>query len=308
MEEFPQVLGEGVRVNRISLGVGEQVRADLPVVLPGHALLEVVETPQCADHIVGDGHGPAAAIFGGAFHHTFPRHHAAGAGHHQVPGVVVHKGEVPPLQGAQLAPSAAGVDRQDVEGVVEDVLLGQSVEEVLGLLVRGNELFPPFRVRQVDHPGGVLRNDLVALGVAEDGGDHGQVLLHGGLLDGPALVGSLSQLYKQIFQRHRPQLPQLDGTDVGVDPLQHPPVAGQGAGGVLHLPLQPPGGIGFKGGVPVLGETGLHQALQLLRFVGNVLGDAPGLHRIRHGDGLGLADLLAVWAVAVADSNFEFAV
>ena len=192
--------------------------------------------------------------------------------------------------------------------MVEDVLLGQSVEEVLGLLVRGNELFPPFRVRQFNHPGGVLRNDLVALGVAEDGGDHGQVLLHGGLLDGPALVGSLSQLYKQIFQRHRPQLPQLDGTDVGVDPLQHPPVAGQGAGGVLHLPLQPPGGIGFKGGVPVLGETGLHQALQLLRFVGNVLGDAPFMDSIRHGDGLGLADFLAVWAVAVADGDLEFAV
>ena len=44
--------------------------------------------------------------------------------------------------------------------MVEDVLLGQSVEEVLGLLVRGNELFPPFRVRQVNHPGGVLNLDM----------------------------------------------------------------------------------------------------------------------------------------------------
>ena len=96
------------------------------------------------------------------------------------------------MQGAQLAPSAAGVDRQDVEGVVEDVLLGQSVEEVLGLLVRGNELFPPFRVRQVDHPGGVLRKNLIALGVAEDGGHHGQVFLYRGFLDGLAVVGSLS--------------------------------------------------------------------------------------------------------------------
>ena len=148
------------------------------------------ETPQCADHIVGDGHGTAAAILGRPLHHPFPRHHAAGTGHHQIPGVVIHKGEVAPPQGAQLSPAAAGVDRQNVEGVVEDVLLGQSVEEVLGLLVRGDELLPAFRVRQVDHPGGVLRNDLVALGVAEDGGHHGQVFLHGGLLDGLALVGA----------------------------------------------------------------------------------------------------------------------
>ena len=74
------------------------------------------------------------------------------------------------------------------------------------------------------------------------------------------------------------------------------------------MPLQPSGGIGFKGGVPVLGETGLHQALQLLRFVGNVLGDAPFMDCIRHGDGLGLADFLAVWPVAIADGNLKFAV
>ena len=129
-----------------------------------------------------------------------------------------------------------------------------------------------------------------------------------GFLDGPALVGSLSQLNQKILQGHRPQLPQLDGANVGVDPLQHPPVAGQRTGGVLHLPLQPAGGISFKGGVPILGETGLHQALQLLGFVSNVLGDAPGLHRVRHGDGLGLADFLAVSPVAVADGDLEFSV
>ena len=93
-----------------------------------------------------------------------------------------------------------------------------------------------------------------------------------------------------------------------VQSLQHPPVAGQRTGGVLHLPLQPAGGIGFKGGVPVLGETGFHQALQFLGFVSNVLGNAPGLHRIWDGNGLGLADFLAVGTVAVADSDLKFAV
>ena len=93
-----------------------------------------------------------------------------------------------------------------------------------------------------------------------------------------------------------------------VQSLQHPAVAGQRTGGVFDLTLQPPGGISFKGGVPVLGETGFHQAFQLFCFVGNVLGNAPGLHRIWDSNGLGLADFLAVRPIAVADSDFKFAV
>ena len=204
-ENLSQALGKGVRVNRLSLGVGEQVGADLPVVLPGHALLEVVQTPQRADHIVGDGHGTAAAILGGPLHHPFPRNHAAGAADYEIPGVVAHKGEVTPPQGTQLSPAAAGVDCQNVEGVVEDVLLGQGVEKVLCLLVCRDELFPPLRVRQVDHPGGVTLDDLVSLGVAEDGGHHGQVFLDSGFLDGFALVGAFAQLYL-LKQRQLPLL------------------------------------------------------------------------------------------------------
>ena len=78
-ENLSQALGKGIGMNWLPLGVGEQVGADLPMVLPGHALLEVVEAPQCADYVVGDGHGTAAAIFGGPLHHAFPRHHATGA-------------------------------------------------------------------------------------------------------------------------------------------------------------------------------------------------------------------------------------
>ena len=204
LEELPQALGKSIGMHRLPLGVGEQVGADLPVVLPGHALLKAVQAPQRADHVVGDGHGPAAAILGRPLHHTFSRHHAAGAGYHQIPGVVIHKGEVAPPQGAQLSPAAASVYGQDVESVVEDMFLGQSVEEVLSLLICGDELLPVLRVRQVDHPGGVALDDFISLGIAEHGGHHGQVFLHGGLLDGPALVGSLSQLYEQILQGHGP--------------------------------------------------------------------------------------------------------
>ena len=56
--------------------------------------------------------------------------------------------------------------------MVEDVLLGQSVEEVLCLLIRGDELLPVLRVRQIDHPGGVALDDFISLGIAEHGGHH----------------------------------------------------------------------------------------------------------------------------------------
>ena len=42
-ENLSQALGKGIGMNWLPLGVGEQVGADLPVVLPGHALLEAVQ-------------------------------------------------------------------------------------------------------------------------------------------------------------------------------------------------------------------------------------------------------------------------
>lgn len=53
-ENLSQALSKGVWVNRLSLGIGEQVGDYFPMVLPGHALLEVVQAPQRTDHIVGD--------------------------------------------------------------------------------------------------------------------------------------------------------------------------------------------------------------------------------------------------------------
>ena len=101
-------------------------------------------------------------------------------------------------------PAATGVNRQNVEGVIEDVLLGQSIEEVLGLLVRGDELLPVFRIWQIDHPGRVALDDLISLGIAEHGGHHGQVFLHRSFLDGLALMGAFSQFNHHILQGHGP--------------------------------------------------------------------------------------------------------
>ena len=53
----------------------------------------------------------------------------------------------------------------------------------MGLSIRGNHLRPAGRIRQVDHPGGVLLNDLIPLGVAQHGGDNRQVFLDSCLLN-----------------------------------------------------------------------------------------------------------------------------
>lgn len=80
----------------------------------------------------------------------------------------------------------------------------QGQNQVLCLLICGDELLPLFRVRQVNHPGGVLRNNLVAFGIAEHGGHHGQVFLHRSFLDGLALMGAFSQFNHHILQGHGP--------------------------------------------------------------------------------------------------------
>ena len=308
LEDLAQMLCESVRVDGIPFLVDEQVRIQLPAMLLRNLPLAVAESLHQGGDILGQSDRAAAAILGGAFHHTLPGHHSPGTGNGEHGAVLLHQHKVLPPESAQLPAAAAGVHGQHIEELVVVGFVQQGQNQLLGLLVCGDELLPVLRIWQIDHPGGVALDDFISLGIAEHGGHHGQVFLHRGLLDGLALVGAFPQLDQHILQSHGPQLPQLDGPNVGVDPLQHPPVAGQSAGSVLHLTLQPPGGVCFKGGVPVLGVAGLHPALQLFRFVGNVLGDAPGLHRIRHGDGLSLADFLAVRAVAVADGDLEFPV
>ena len=54
--------------------------------------------------------------------------------------------------------------------------------------------------RQIDHPGRVLLDDLIPLGIAKDGGDHCQIFLHRGFPNGLATVFPLSQFYQHILQ------------------------------------------------------------------------------------------------------------
>ena len=69
--------------------------------------------------------------------------------------------------------------------------------------------------RQINHPGRVLLNDLISLGVSEDGGDHGQVLLYRGLPNGFAPICPLPQFCQHILQCDGPQAVDGDGPDEG---------------------------------------------------------------------------------------------
>ena len=162
--------------------------------------------------------------------------------------------------------------------------------------------------RQIDHPGRVFLDDLVPLGVAENGGDHGQVFLHRGLSDGPAPVCPLPQFYQHILQRDGPQTVDGDGPDEGIHPPQHPAVALQRAGSIPNLPGQPPFCELLECHIPVLAVPSLELTLQFLRLVSHILRDASFGDTLRHPNGLGLADLLPVGAVAVADGDLESAV
>ncbi len=89
-----------------------------------------------------------------------------------------------------------------------------------------------------------------------------------------------------------------------------------GEGGGRHGEARPPSTeqVAVIRELPVLALLRLVLAVpvpelsfHLLSGVGHILVDAAPGHGVRHGDGFGLGDLLAVSAVAVADGDFIFA-
>ena len=109
-------------------------------------------------------------------------------------------------------------------------LLCQRVQQLFHLASRGDALHRALRCGQVEHPRGIFLDDLIALGIAEHGGDHGEVSLRGGFVDVLSVVLALTQLGEHIFQRHRSELVEADAADHGIHHLQHSPVCGDGAG------------------------------------------------------------------------------
>ena len=175
----------------------------------------------------------------------------------------------------------------------------------MDFLVGGNLLNLACGIRQVNHPGGILLDDLIALGIGQHGGDHRQILLHGGFLDGLPVGLALAQFHQHVLQSDGPELIQLDAADEGIDLGQHSPVAGNGAGGVLGLPIQPAQGVFLKAHLPIFAVALLDEAFKLLRFMRHVLGDATAPDIVRNRDGFRLGDLSAVGPVAVADGDLE---
>ena len=171
--------------------------------LPGFQLLPLAVAQEEPPKVGGEDDLTAAAILGCSFHDSLPGDNAAGAadGQEQTASAEL---EILPLEGAQLPPAAAGAHGEQIEHPVVPRLLCQSIQQFLNLHGGGNVLCSVACQRQIHHPGRVLQNDLIPLGVGEDGGDHGQVLLHRGLPDGLATVFPLPQFYQHILQSNRP--------------------------------------------------------------------------------------------------------
>ena len=127
-------------------------------------------------------------------------------------------------------------------------------------------------------------------------------------LNGPAPICPLSQFCQHILQGDGAQAVDGDGADEWIHPLQHPAITLQCAGSISDLPGQPPFRILLEGESSVLSVARLELPFQFLRLVSHILPDAPLGNTPRHSNGLGLADLLPVRPVAVADSDFESAV
>ena len=275
--------------------------------LPGFQLLPLAVAQEEPPKVGGEDDLTAAAILGCSFHDSLPGDNAAGAadGQEQTASAEL---EILPLEGAQLPPAAAGAHGEQIEHPVVPRLLCQSIQQFHNLYGRGNVLSGAVCHRQVDHPSRILLDDLIPLGIAENSGDHGQVLLHRGLPDGLATVFPLPQFYQHILQSNRTEPVDGDGPDEGVRPPQHPPVALQGAGSIPDLPGQPPLCELLEGHIPVLAVSRLELPFQFLRLVSHILPDTSFGDALRHSNGLGFADLLPVGAVAVADGDLESAV
>ena len=146
--DLPQPLGEGVRVNELTVFVGEEVGTEPAALLVRLHLLAALVGEENTPQVRGEIDLTALAVFGRALHDALAGNAAAGAadGEQQT---VLRAGEVRPLQSAQLAPAAAGVHGEQVEQAVVSRLLCQRVQQLLHLASRGDALHRALRCGQV---------------------------------------------------------------------------------------------------------------------------------------------------------------
>ena len=106
--DFSQSLGEGVRVNELTVFVGEEVGTKPAALLVRLHLLAALVGEEDAPQVRGEVDFTALAVFGAALHDALAGDAAAGAADGEQE-TILRDGEVRPLQSAQLAPAAAGV-------------------------------------------------------------------------------------------------------------------------------------------------------------------------------------------------------
>lgn len=146
--DLPQPLGEGVRVNELTVFVGEEVGAEPAVLLVRLHLLAALVGEEDAPQVGGEIDFTALAVFGGTLHNALAGNAAAGAadGEQQT---VLRAGEVRPLQSAKLTPAAAGVYGEQIEQAVVPRLLCQRIQQLFHLASRGDALHRTLRCGQV---------------------------------------------------------------------------------------------------------------------------------------------------------------
>ena len=146
--DLPQPLGEGVRVNELTVFVGEEVGTELAALLVRLHLPAALVGEEDTSQVRGEIDFTALAVFGRALHDALAGNAAAGAadGEQQT---VLRAGEVRPLQSAQLAPAAAGVHGEQIKQTVVPRLLCQRVQQLFHLASRGNALHRALRCGEV---------------------------------------------------------------------------------------------------------------------------------------------------------------
>ena len=127
--DLPQPLGEGVRVDELTVFIGEEIGTEPAALLVRLHLLAAFVGEEDAPQVRGEADFTALAVFGAALHDALAGNAAAGAadGEQQT---VLCAGEVRPLQSAQLAPAAAGVHGEQIKQTVVPRLLCQRVQQL----------------------------------------------------------------------------------------------------------------------------------------------------------------------------------